>query len=227
MAQVLADMEPMEVIYWRRVLKYFGDLHRSQEGSWARAAFNEMISMEDDSNYISRVKFMLNRLEVEGTKDLEKKLAKYSAELTNKELENVSSTCFVLGRVTAEKPTRRSIMFGYDSWAKIYHEFVTMNAGIGNRNALDGWPRLLLCPLCKDEDNGLNEIHVLLLCRKLAEQRSELGVEDFIERRSSMTVPELYFEYWRTAKSATLKNRIVAADRMREAFLGMLLALKA
>ena len=93
---------------------------------------------------------MINHLEVEGTKDLETKLARYSAEVTNKELEKVSSTCFVLGRVTPKKPTKKSVLFGYDSWSKIYHEFVTMNAGLGNRNALEGWPKLLICPLCRD-----------------------------------------------------------------------------
>ena len=70
--------------------------------------------------------------------------------------------------------------------------------------------------------NGLNEIHVLFLCRKLAERRYELGVGDFVERRPNMTVPELYYEYWRSSTIATLKNRITAAEKMRESFLSML-----
>ena len=68
-------------------------------------------------------------------KDLDAKLAKYSAEKTNRELE-AHKSCFALPRVTAKEPTRKTIMFGYDSYAKVYHEFLTMNAGIGNRKAV-------------------------------------------------------------------------------------------
>ena len=218
-AQVLADMEPIETVYWKRVLQYYGHLHICNEDSWEKAAFNEALELDDSSNYINRIKFMLNLLEVEGTKDLDAKLAKYSAEKTNRELE-AHKSCFALPRVTAKEPTRKTIMFGYDSYAKVYHEFLTMNAGIGNRKALDGWPQLKSCPLCKDVNSRLNEIHVLFECMGLENEQKNEGIRDFIREREGTSKAELYQEFWRgTKKVETLKRRIAAAERIKEHYL--------
>ena len=223
-AQVLADFELVEVVYWRRVLNFYADLHLADEDTWAKKAFNEAIEMEDQSNYISKIKFMLNILEVEGPKDLEEKLSRYAARKTNEELRNRSTTCFALSMVTATKPTLKSPLFGSDYISKTYHEFITLNAQLGNRKPLDGYPRFVTCPICTDKDNCMNELHMLMLCSSLEEEREKQGIRLFLDSRSEISeVTVLYRDYWRnTANTEILRIRVEAAANMREAFLDKL-----
>ena len=223
-AQVLADFELVEVVYWRRVLNFYADLHLADEDTWAKKAFNEAIEMEDQSNYISKIKFMLNILEVEGPKDLEEKLSRYAARKTNEELRNRSTTCFALSMVTATKPTLKSPLFGSDYISKTYHEFITLNAQLGNRKPLDGYPRFVTCPICTDKDNCMNELHMLMLCSGLEEEREKQGIRLFLDSRSEISeVTVLYRDYWRnTANTEILRIRVEAAASMREAFLDKL-----
>ena len=223
-AQVLADFELVEVVYWRRVLNFYADLHLADEDTWAKKAFNEAIEMEDQSNYISKIKFMLNILEVEGPKDLEEKLSRYAARKTNEELRNRSTTCFALSMVTATKPTLKSPLFGSDYISKTYHEFVTLNAQLGNRKPLDGYPRFVTCPICIDKDNCMNEVHMLMLCSSLEEEREKQGIRLFLDSRSEISeATVLYRDYWRnTANTEILRIRVEAAANMREAFLDKL-----
>ena len=37
-----------------------------------------------------------------------------------------------------------------------------MNAGLGNRAALEGRDRMTICPLCQNDGESLNEIHVMM-----------------------------------------------------------------
>ena len=179
--------------------------------------------MEDSSNYINRIKFMINRLEVQGTKDLEQKLSEYSAEITNAELERLKPSCFALGKVTPDKPTNKSILFGYGYLSKTYHEFLAMNANIGNREPRTGWPRLSTCPLCLHLDSPLNEVHVLLICTKLNEAREKSGLSDFISKRKGRKAGAVYMDLWKEKVSMRVMiQRIEAADMMRAEFIDKL-----
>ena len=81
------------------------------------------------------------------------------------------------------------------------------------------WPKLLICPLCRDTESGLNEIHLLFICREMEDARLSAGIEEFLGRRQELTAAGLYYEFWKTTSIATLKRRITAAEKMRKDFL--------
>ena len=157
-AQTLADFEPIKIVYWRRVIKFFIELHNAESGSWLEAAFMECKEKGSGGNYYARVTDFIKKIGATGSEDYEEKLAEYSANLTNEELERLSPTCQALYRVSPEQTTTKSALFGYRPESKIYHEFMSMNAGLGNRKALDGKERMISCQLCQDADTSLNEI---------------------------------------------------------------------
>ena len=204
-------------------MNFYADLHVAGEETWAKKAFNEVSDMEDSSYYISRIKMIINTLGVEGVKDLEDKLAIYTANAVNAELEKVKKTCFSLNKVSAENPTRKSVLFGSDGISKVYHEFITLNAGLGNRTALPKYPKFVTCPICKDPESNMNEIHMLLICTELKKEREDLGIQRFIEDRKEMKVARIYQAIWREAETVEeLKLRVKAAESMREAFFNHL-----
>ena len=222
-AQVLADMEPVEIVYWRRVIQFYIDLHNAEEGSWLEAAFAECKKWKEEGNYYSRVNEMIKKIGATGSGDFERKLHEYSAKITNEELERNAPTCQAFFKVSPEKTTTRSALFGYTEQAKTYHEFLSMNTGLGNRKALDGRARMISCELCWSDDSSLNEIHVLMECTALENSRQETGIRAFIERRGNMTARQLYQDFWHGSKERdTLHNRISAAEEMKVQYLAHL-----
>ena len=76
---------------------------------------------------------MLEKIDVEGPKDLEPKLREFSAEMTNMELQHNASTCFAIPCITASMLTKKTPFFRSDKTAKIYHELICLNMELGNR----------------------------------------------------------------------------------------------
>ena len=174
-------------------------------------------------NYYARVTDFIKKIGATGSEDYEEKLAEYSANLTNEELERLSPTCQALYRVSPEQTTTKSALFGYRPESKIYHEFMSMNAGLGNRKALDGKERMISCQLCQDADTSLNEIHVLMQCPALKAVREQTGIANFMEERSHMTARQLYRDFLTGSKQTdTLIRRMKAADLVREDYLAKL-----
>ena len=221
-AQVLADMEPVEVIYWKRVIKFYIDLHNAEPGSWLEAAFMECQERRDGGNYYARVTEKIREIGATGSGDFEYRLQEYSSRLTNEELDRCSATCQTFYKVSPARTTTRSAMFGYTNESKIFHEFMSMNAGLGNRCALEGRDRMIECPICT-ADTSLNEIHLLMECNALESIRSETGIRNFMNSRSDMSSRELYQDFWHGSKERpTLTKRIKAADEMRAKYLSMI-----
>ena len=192
-AQVLANFEPIEVIYWRRVLKFYGELHVQDQKTWQYKAFREMMNMEEPIHYCRQIQIMLDRLDLEHPRDLESKLLQYSADITNQKLEKDNSTCFALARVTAQETTRKSPFLRRDQTAKLYHELITMNASLGNRKKRDNEAyRFLDCPLCEESELCFNELHLLYECKILEEERILSGIRLFIENNEQLSCTEMH-----------------------------------
>ena len=217
-AQVLADFEPIETIYWRRVLKFYGELHVLDQRTWQYKAFREMMNMEEPIHYCRQIQLMLNRLELEHPRDLESKLAQYSADITNQKLEKDNSTCFAIGRVTAQEPTRKSPFLRMDETAKTYHQLITMNASLGNRKKRDNSEiRFLDCPLCEDADQCFNELHLLYECEMLEQERISTGIRMFIEENYHLSCTQLHRSFLNgTDVCKRLKAARILMDRYFE-----------
>ena len=219
-AQVLADLELIEIIYWRRILNFYGKLHVSDKDSWQYKAFREMMDRSESINYNRQIQYILNRLDVESPKDLEKKLSQFSAETTNRELQEYKATCFAIPSVTAQKPTRKSAFFDHTVQAKTYHEFLTLNADLGNRHPREDYAeRFLNCPLCYDETACFNELHILFACEKLDYARNQTGIDDFMRETEWYSITDLFLKFMQLEG---ITSRLEAARRMKEEYTWLL-----
>ena len=219
-AQTLAGMELIEVMYWRRVLRFYGECHVAGEDTWQYKAFKEMVSMEDPINYCKEIQNMLYRLDLENPRDLESKLIEYGVEKTNRELERCNATCFALVRATKERPTNTSSFFRMDKVAQIYHEFLTLNAGLGNRQKLDEFKeRFVICPLCQDAEACFNELHMLYECEVLSWKRESTGIERFIGLHQDLDMPRLHQAF---LSGKDVDTRVLAAAEMRDEYFSAL-----
>ena len=219
-AQVLAGFEPIEVVYWRRVLRFYGELHVSDTRTWQYKAFREMMNMESSINYRRQVEYMLDRLDLEGPRELEIKLRQYSSEITNAELTRCNATLFALPRVTPEEPVRTSPFFNRQELSDVYHQFLCMNAKLGNRKKLPTYiERFLICPLCGDDTLCFNELHLLYECQELNHTRYLTGIQEFMENQEELELTKLHQRFM-TGKD--LKPRLRAMKTMREEYFSQL-----
>ena len=217
--QLLAGLESVQIIYWRRVFDYYVDLHKAKDGTWKHNAFKECLKAGNEGNYYRKVTEQLRWLDIESAEEIPPKLAAYSAHLANDLIDEHPASNQALRRATIEHPTRKSPLFGYTEEAKVYHEFIMMNAGLGNRAPLDNGTRITECPLCDDDRQSLNEIHILMQCKGLSETRESSGIQDFINKRKDWSASKLYASFWNDFGSTRiLRARVDAAQEMRTAF---------
>ena len=67
---------------------------------------------------------------------------------------------------------------------RVYHEFLVCHAGLGNRGPLKNGAEFKDCPLCEEQGYGerpINEMHVILTCPALKEERKWAGVDKRVE----------------------------------------------
>ena len=141
-----------------------------------------MVNMAKPLHYAKQIHYMLEKLDIEGPRNLEPKRKEFSAEIMNSELQRNVTTCFAILRVTATLPTKKSPFFRSDKTARIYHELICMNMELGNRKKCDDYAeRFLVCPLCNDEQACFNEIHMLFVCEKLEYARYQTGIRGYMD----------------------------------------------
>ena len=219
-AQTLADMEPIEIYYWRRVLDYYVDLHVRDPNTWTAKAFRETQELGEASLYHRVINEKLEELQISSPKEIEEALIKHSVELTNQAIFEAGPTCMALDFVTVKKHTRPSFLFRRCEISRTYHEFLTMNTGLGNRMKLKNRERMRECLLCTDEDRCLNEVHLLFVCKTFSQERNRNGITDYMEERQGMSLAELYRDFWNEFKNLeTLQERVRAAEEMRDQYL--------
>ena len=216
--QVLCGLESIRIYYWRKVLNYFAELHVKEEHTWVYKAFKEMITVR----YSFYRKIITNQLElmnIENPQEIADQLKVLSVTTTNQALEDKHSTMFCCKEVTFENPTRFSPMFYKDNWSSTFHEFLICDANLGNRTPYHDWDRILTCKLCGDEEVPMNEVHMLLGCPALHQERIMTGIEDFIRGRRSFGLPKIYAEFWTNSTDRrVLRKRVDAAVSMRNAY---------
>ena len=194
-----------------------------EEETWTRKAFEEAVRMGNSSNYVQRIQMMMRQLGLEKPAELEDRLQEYAAETTNKEVKRCRATSVAIRRVTEVEPFRKTPLFRQTAMSKNFHEFITMNAGLGNRKALEGRHRMLSCELCGDPSTALNEIHVLFECTYLKQARDQTGIKAFIQTMTGKTNSVMYREFWNnTGTIAVLEQRITAAVDMKTEYLQQL-----
>ena len=162
---------------------------------------------------------MMEKLNLQEPQELEKRLTEWTMEYVNRELAACNTTLFHFPRVCFEKPIRKSVLFGRSSLSKIYHDFLVLNTGLGNRKEVNGEGKILICPLCNDQTKVFNEVHMLLECRILDKDRDGTSLNDFIKNYEGVNLTSMYSNYWwNWTGLEELYRRIDDAKSIREAF---------
>ena len=196
---LLAGLRPFKIVLWERLLKNFARLRDLPPHHLARRALNESISLGKRCNYNRVVNNISDELGWDGDIDtLGQCLDSYCAEYVNLECDRLYKSSGLLRRASEENPVRTSILLRFDAIGKAYHEFMTFDAGLGNRSPIPGLPVIKLCPLCveRGRERKLFEPHVMFACPSVRDVRDRLGIIGFMVNRPSLTTRKLYKDYW-------------------------------
>ena len=98
------------------------------------------------------------------------------------------SSCWLLPKKQFPGDVNSWLSEKYDDASRIYAEFMTMNAGLGNRGPVKTFQQHKLCQLCmyKNHAKKLNEIHVLFGCEQLKKVYDKYGITQFANKINSI-----------------------------------------
>ena len=106
--------------------------------------------------------------------------------------------------------------------------FRLSNAGLGNRFALQGLPRLGFCPRCGVHFR-MDEVHVVVQCASMGSIREELGLSTFLEKCEGYSSERKYFlyvngldEYGNWTSAGNYESRGFILNRMRSAWINLI-----
>ena len=223
--QLLAGWKPFEVVYMEKVLKYYMKMRDYPDAHWTKKAFKENIKMKMESGYVEKVGKMIEKIKWDGKKEsLDETLAEYTVQIVNSERARCYKSMKLLPKSSLGQSTNTTPFQACDTNSKIYHEFVTYNAGLGNRHPIPNYRRTIHCVLCENNNltNKLNEEHLLIECEAMEHARERTGIRDFIQETGIEIArkEDIYKLYWTTTqKMQSLKEKIHAARIMKETYI--------
>ena len=225
-AQLLGGFRPFFAIYWERILKYYTTMKKYDDFHWGKKALNENIRMGESSEYLDRVGKIWTTIGWDGEeKSIRGCIDTYTSRHINEERVKCYKTCRLLTKSTVEKVTNTSRMKFFGEKRKTYHEFITYDAGLGNRHPLPGEDTIKLCPLCLNDGKlvSLEEEHVLLECEALEQIRIRNGIRNMITRweKEGNSENDNYKKFWMEANldDKELTRRIHLAKEIRDIYL--------
>ena len=225
LANLLAGFKPFQSIYYERVLKYYCTMKNYDEFHWAKKALEESQRMGSDSAYAKRIGEIWTLLGWDG----EEATIKYYTDLhgvnyINKERQAHYASCKLLGKSSLETIALKSHMLSHDVYGKAYHEFMTFDAGLGNRKPLDNEQPLKICVLCRNDgllrDSG--EAHLLFECGAMEGARIKLDMNSLLseEGLDGDDIHARYKNFWtENVGRKTIVKKLTFAMEMRDIYL--------
>ena len=208
---LIAGIETMEYHYYKRVLGYQNRISKMDVSFIARRVYDYV--MTSDRNFAYK-KSIANMKRVLKDDCLDVWYTKHINEI---KLQHVSS-CHLLPLKTHANDQNMLKLNAYDESAKIYAEFMTMNAGLGNRGPVIGFKQHKICQLCaqKNKQVKLNEYHLLFGCDQLRMMYQKYGISKFKQEHPNKEDRELYTLFLASdMPEETLLERINTADSLR------------
>ena len=225
LANLLAGFKPFQTIYYERVLKYYCTMKNYDDSHWAKKALLENERMGMDSEYTKRIGEIWSLLGWDGEESTITYYAnRHGTQYINKERKDHYASCKLLPKSSPDKMTHKSKMLGFDVYSRAFNEFVTYDAGLGNRKPIHGEEPIKICVLCRNDgllkDGG--EEHLLFGCKAMEEARNYLGMSSQLgpDENSLHNDSEKYKLFWyKKMSTGDLKRRIQLAMEMRDIYL--------
>ena len=156
---------------------------------------------------------------------LEGCLTEYTVRYINDERERKYKSCKFLPTSSIGQLVYETKMPWVDEDSKTYHEFVTLNSGLGNRHPRPGMDQTKECILCENDGvvNRIDEQHLLFDCIPMEQAREATGIKQFMSQweNRGLNADKLYNLYWtdRNINWSDLRKRIRDAQHMKHIFL--------
>ena len=213
-SSIVAGVKTMTYEYYKRVLAYRARLEEKDDKCPTKRVYNYMKSHRPKHSYIVMVEELDQLLD---GRDLDSWYIDY----INSERLSSNSTCWLIPEMITNTREYKFKLHEFSEEGKIYAEFITMNAGLGNRAPVLGQPQHKWCKLCevKNMDHKLNEVHMLFECIWMEEARKNTILKEFIQSRPNKTPWQLYREYFLgSISNFELRTRVQLVGRMRQVF---------
>ena len=217
-AQLVSGIETVEYHYYKRVMGYRTRVEKMDADKMAFRVFTYIMESEQDFGY----KLCHARLErtLNGTS-----LDEWYVASVNKQKDMHTTSCYVLPTKIAPGDEQTLRLNAYDELSKSYAEFVTMNAGLGNRGPVKGFKQHKWCQLCakRKVKEKLNEQHILFQCNGLKLLQERYGLSSFKRNFGNLEIGQMYKKYWlEDLPVEVIYGRVESADAIRNAYIGVM-----
>ena len=224
-----AGLKPLKCIIAEKVLLYAHKTMRQSSEFWPKKAMEEQITMGNNSAYYRNLMKVKSSLNVFGCSESQIKTASHRSAIhyVLKEQARCSSTTFAMskpGKMSRYKWFKTKPWVEDSLTVKIFNEFRSCNAGLGNRGPTKDGYFYKLCPLCRE--NGLiainNEVHMVIDCPGLSQSRNMCSLGKFVNsmRRIFPTISsvKLYSLYMSDDRSEEISEKSYCLFSMKDAW---------
>ena len=217
-AQLVSGIETVEYHYYKRVLGYRTRVEKMDTEKLAFRVYKYIMGSAQDFGF----KLCHTRLEraLSG-----KSLDTWYVDSVNMQKDLHITSCYILPRKIAPGDSQSLRLNAYDEISKSYAEFVTMNAGLGNRGPVKGFKQHKWCQLCAKQNvkEKLNEHHILFKCHVLRRLQERYGLASFKRDSGSLEIGQIYKNYWlEDLPIEVILGRVESADAIRNAYIGVM-----
>ena len=216
-----ANIAPARHYYLRKVMRYHADIRSGEANEWVKAVWEEQKVMKEKSGYWRLIDWIEDNIMNRNDWELHREcLDDYMCDWINNERSKFPSMSLMPVLKDGEIG---AILHNVQRTAesKAYIQFLTYDAGLGNRSPLKGRNQDKRCELCFGERRVkmLTEVHLLFECKELIHIREEQGLVDFAKNHGG-TKEEVYGDYWRMrdCEDKERTRRVNKAMRVRKEF---------
>lgn len=214
-AFIMSGIDTIEYHYYKRVLGYKYRMEKMDNTMKVKRIYNFIMSSEKPFGYKT------NLLNIE-KKVSKKGLDQWYVDMINDQKSIHPSSCWLLPKKQYPGDINNWLSESYDDTSRIVAEFMTMNAGLGNRGPVKTFQQHKLCQLCiyKNQAKKLNEIHVLFGCEQLKKMYDKYGITRFAHKINSTDPVHLYRKFWSGKfTSEQIAEKVNIADSIRHIYL--------
>ena len=215
---LLAGIEQIEYTYYKKVLTYQNRLIDMDNEELTKQIYNYVMNSDENFGYkrlITSIQKTLNQDD----------LTTWYINRINHQKQINHKSCWMLPEKQHPGLDNQLLISDHSELSKIYTEFMTVNAGLGNRAPITGYRQHKDCQLCikRSIKKKLNEIHILFECHQLINVQRDYKTYDFKQKHNHLSSEEIYKKYWTdTQDTEELKQRIENAQSIRTIYLQVL-----
>lgn len=212
---IMAGVDTIEYHYYKRVLGYKYRLEKMNDSMKVKKIYNYIMSSDKQFGYRVNLNKIEQKVSVKG-------LDQWYVDMINHQRDLHPSSCWLIPKKQYPGDVNTWLSSKYDDTSRIYAEFLTMNAGLGNRAPVKTFHQHKLCQLCvyKNKAHKLNEIHLLFGCEYLKRIYDKYGITKFARDLNSADTVYLYKKFWNGKfTSEQILEKVNIADSIRTIYI--------